>query len=169
MSYLMGSEGHFGQSKLRPSASTVNANESNSDLILSEKDIQLLVELLDNTIGRRGKEGSGGYSSTSFTLKCVLLSLRCFLTHTSNQLAIATQVGTTVNVLLMKALALYVTRSDEGSTDADSAQYACFSLYLLSNYAFEGLSFLPKPFAPPNDNEEDVGDLAAKILSDSVE
>lgn len=166
LSYLIGSEGHFGQSKLRPSASTINANDDNSELILSEKDVHLLVELLDNTISRRGKKGSCGYSSATFSLKYVLFSLRCLLTHTSNQLAVATRVGTTVNCLLMKALALHSAKPGDGFMDADAAEYACFSLYLLSNYGFEDLLFLPKSFAPPrNENDANINDLAAKVLN----
>ena len=49
--------------------------------------------------------------------------------------------------------------------DAESAEFAVFSLYLLSNYAFEGSVFLPASFSPPTDSDNHSSDLAAKILT----
>jgi hypothetical protein len=134
---------------------------------MSETDVQLLFELLKNTMHHRGKEGPGGYSSATFSLKYVLFALRCLLTHTNNQHAVAEQIGRDINVLLMKALARHTTDSDSGSMDSESAEYACFSLYLLSNFGFEELPFLPKTYAPPENDASDgvdEGDLASKIL-----
>jgi hypothetical protein len=131
---------------------------------MSEIDIDLLMELLENTLSGRDKGGCGGYSSATFSLKSVLLSLRCLLTHTSNQLAVATKLGMKTNYLLMKSLGIHAARPEDAFLDAESAEYAAFSLYLLSNYGFEDLAFLPSAFAP-SENDENMDDLAAKVLT----
>ena len=170
LSYLSGSQGHFGQPKLRSSASTVQANKNDSSLIMSDSDVELLVELLANTMNYRGKNGPGGgkYLSGTFSLKCVIFSLRCLLTHTSNQERIAKLVGPDLNSLLINALARHALEPSTSSMDSESAGHVAFSLYLLSNYGFEKLSFLPAMYAPrPVNNtvieDEDHG-LAANIL-----
>lgn len=133
---------------------------------MSESDLYLLVELLENTMDRRGKDGPGGYSSATFSPKSVLLSLRCLLTHTSNQLAVATHMGVETNRLLMKALAMFAASAEDCRLDAESAEYAVFGLYLQSNYGFENLQFLPAVYSRlENDGEGIVGDLSARVLT----
>ena len=167
LSYLVCSQGHFGQTKLRSSASTVQANSAESSLIMSRSEVALFVELLANTMKHRGKDGLGGnrHLLGTFGLKWVICSLRCFLTHTSNQERIAKLVGVDLNSLLINALAQYALEPSASYLDSESAEYAVFSLYLLSNYCFEGVSFLSETYAPnPAANEDEDHGLAAKIL-----
>ena len=157
LSYLIGSQGHFGQAKLRSTASTVNADRDDSSLIMSPSDIVLILELLNNTIHGRGKYGVGGYSSSTFNVKYVILALRCLLTHSKNQEQIASQVGVEFNCLLMKALTQYTLDRETGKIDADAADHSCFILYLQSNYGFEESPFLPACFAPPDVEQDKEG------------
>jgi hypothetical protein len=175
LSYLIGSQGHFGQSKLRSAASTVNSNAADSDLVMTASNIEGLLELLTNSLHLRRKEGPGGYYSVSFSLKHVLFALRCLLTHTSNQKAVAKLVGREVNILLMKVLTRHTMDQSVGTfVDAESAENACFSLYLQSNYGFEKAPFLPIVYSAPTkaEMEDQVStrkDLAAKILVSYLE
>ena len=182
LSYLIGSQGHFGQPKLRSIASTVQANRKNSALILSSHtEVDLLLELLVNTLYHRGKDnntsgGGGGYLVGAFNLKCVLFSLRCLLTHTTNQETIARSIGLDLNTILMNILARYAfDEKEDGRSiiDSDSAEHIVFCLYLQSNYGFAGFgdqemsSFLPDMYAPPPSRTLDDVDhgLAANILT----
>ncbi|OEU12141.1 hypothetical protein FRACYDRAFT_244402 [Fragilariopsis cylindrus CCMP1102] len=182
LSYLIGSQGHFGQPKLRSIASTVQANRKNSALILSSHtEVDLLLELLVNTLYHRGKDnnnsgGGGGYLVGAFNLKCVLFSLRCLLTHTTNQETIAKSIGLDLNTILMNILARYAfDEKEDGRSiiDSDSAEHIVFCLYLQSNYGFAGFgdqemsSFLPDMYAPPPSRILDDVDhgLAANILT----
>ena len=150
LSYLIGSQGHFGQSKLRSSASTVQANRANSPLVMSDNDVQRFVELLANAMNHRGNDGSGdgNYLSATFDLKCVVFSLRCLLTHTSNQERLMTQLGLELNSLLINALARHALEPSTSPMDSESAGQVVFSLYLLSNHGFEELPFLPEMYGP---------------------
>lgn len=175
LAYLIGSQGHFGQSKLRSSASTVNSNVGHSDLTMTESNIKILLELLTNSMYLRRKDGPGGYSSASFSLKYVLFALRCLLTQTSNQMAVAKLVGHEINILLVKVLSQHtMDGSVNNFVDAESAEYACFSLYLQSNYGFQDTPFLPIVYSAPTQVDEEDGmenrkDLAAKILVSYLE
>jgi len=181
LSYLIGSQGHYGQPKLRSIASTVQANRKNSVLILSSHtEVDLLLELLVNALYHRGKDnnnsgGGGGYLVGAFNLKCVLFSLRCLLTHTTNQETIAKSIGLDLNTILMNILAQYAFDEEEDGRsiiDSDSAEHIVFCLYLQSNYGFadfvdqEMSSFLPHMYAPPPSRTLDDVDhgLAANIL-----
>lgn len=159
LGFLFGSQGHFGQAKLTPLTSTMDANPLDSPMILNESNLELLLELLRNSLHQRGKEGTGGYSATTFPLKNTLYSLRCLLTHTSNQSRVAALIGLKINVLLMKALAEYSVRGIV-SMDEEAAEHAIFSLYLMSNYGFDN-AFLPSTFT----TDAEIGELAAKIFT----
>lgn len=136
LAYLVGSEGHYGQAKITSSASTVYASPPDSVLVMTETEIHLFVELLANTMQQRGKDGSGGYSAATFCVKYVLFALRCLLTHSLNQTHMADVAGSKLNTLLMKVLAQHsIQRSS--ALDAESAEHACFTLYLQSNYGFK--------------------------------
>ena len=103
---------------------------------MTETEIDLFVELLANTMQQRGKDGSGGYSAATFSFKYVLFALRCLLTHSLNQTRMADVAGRKLNTLLMKVLAQHsIQRSS--AVDAKSAEHACFTLYLQSNYGFK--------------------------------
>lgn len=135
LAYLRGSQGHYGQAKIKSSASTVFADQSNSDLVMTEGEIVLFVELLANTMQQRGKEGPGGYSAATFSLKYMIFALRCLLTHSSNQKRMADVAGRKLNSLLVKILAQHSMQLSS-SLDEESAEHACFTLYLQSNYGF---------------------------------
>eukprot|EP00536_Pseudo-nitzschia_multiseries_P011380 jgi/Psemu1/289649/fgenesh1_pg.383_\ len=170
LSYLVGSQGHFGQTKLRSAASTAQANSIDSPLIMTYSDVQRFVELLANTIHRRGKDNlcGGRYLSGTFELKSVIFSLRCLLTHTTNQERIVALVGTDLNLLLINALAQFVLEPSASVLDSESAEHVVFSLYLLSNHGLEKLPFLPETYAPDlitgKDKDDKDDGLAAKIL-----
>jgi hypothetical protein len=136
LAYLLGSEGHFGQTKLSSSAATVDVNSAESVLILPEAEVHLFVELLSNTMHGRGKDGPGGYSAATFSVKYVLFAIRYLLTHDANQILVSQQAGFKLNSLLMKLLAQHSIQRLP-SMDAEAAEYACFSLYLQSNYGFK--------------------------------
>jgi hypothetical protein len=171
LSYLIGSQGHFGQSNLRSSASTVNSNPTDSDLIMTESNVTGLVELLTNCLHLRRKDGAGGYSSVSFSLKHALFALRCLLTHTSNQMTVVKVAAIEVNTLLMKVLSKHIMdHTTNNFVDDESAEYSCFCLYLLSNYGFQDSPFLPIAYSPiPNINtggkDMNRSDLAAKLIT----
>lgn len=103
---------------------------------ITETEIDLLVELLANTLHQRAKEGPGGYSAATFNIKGVILAVRCLLTHSMNQLRFVNTVGPKLNALLQKALAQYALQG-ASNMDAEAAEDACFSLYLQSNHGFQ--------------------------------
>lgn len=166
VAFLLGSQGHFGQTKITSKTSTVQANASDSPLVMSEADTELLMELLVNTIERRGKEGPGGYSAVTFEPKFVLFALRCLLTHTANQTRVAYLAARKLNVLLLKVLAQFSMLKVQWM-DVEAAEHAVFCLYLQSNYGFKKHGFqqpfLPKSFT--DIREHDSGELFAKVLS----
>ena len=136
LGFLVGSEGHYGQTKLTSKASTMYSNFDDSGLLLSETEIHGLVELLANTMHDRSKDGAGGYSAATFSVKYALFAWRCLLTHAVNQTRVAMVAGVQLNALLLKALARHaISRST--SVDAEAAEYAAFALYLQSSYGFK--------------------------------
>lgn len=154
LAYLVGGEGHYGQSKSRGSSFPGHPDES--VLLIMANEAAQLEELLSNTLHQRAKEGPGGYSAATFTIKGVLFGIRCLLTNTLNQNAIATTCGVKLNCLLMKALAQHAIQRVL-TIDAEAAEHAAFSLYLLSSFGFS-IPFLANNF---------VGDarLAEKVLT----
>lgn len=137
LSYLIGSEGHYGQGRARKGlvAASAFVDQDESCLIVTDGEVTRLVELLATALHHRAKDGAGGYSAATFSVKYVLLSLRCLLTHYENQVKFAQAQGAQVNALLMKVLAHYsLQRVDY--IDEEGAEHAAFSLYLLSNYCF---------------------------------
>ena len=133
LAFLLGSQGHFGQSKITANASSRVANPPDSPLVMYDHEIELLIELLANTLEGRGKDGPGGYSATAYDIKFVLFAFRCLLTHTTNQARLAKLAGKAVNVMLLKALAQLSMR-EESWFNAEAAEHAMFCLYLQSNY-----------------------------------
>jgi len=146
LAYLYGSEGHFGQIK---DSSTSHAqkevNDFESELLIKGSEAVLLVELLANTLHCRGKPGTGGYNATTFNPKMVLFALRCLLTNKINVKTLYITCGVKLNALLFKTITFH-SMQDSTKIDADAAEDACFSLYLLSNHGFMS------PFLPPPNN-----------------
>jgi hypothetical protein len=116
---------------------------------MSGSDVELLVELIANTMNGRGKDGGGtggNYLPGTFDLNSVIFSLRCLLTHYSNQEKISKLLGLELNSLLINALAKYSLESSTSPMDSESAGHVVFCLYLLSNHCFQGLPFLPEMY-----------------------
>jgi hypothetical protein len=140
LAYLVGSEGHFGQ-PVSPSSCSILADsvyssrDDGSALLVNESETTLFVELLANTLHRRSKEGPGGYSVVTFSVKYVLFALRCLLTHRLNQIRFTNTEGLKLNTLLMKVLALHSLQRVP-YIDPEAAEHAAFLLYILSNYGF---------------------------------
>lgn len=136
LAYLVGSEGHFGQPRRR-SVSNVYADSNLDDsvIIVTKSEVLALIELLANTLKQRSKDGPGGYSASTFNVKWVLYAIRCLATHHLNQIQYTNTAGVQLNVLLMKVLALHAIQNS-ATIDADAAEYASFTLYLLSNHGF---------------------------------
>jgi len=132
LAYLVGSEGHFGQP--RESSSSDSTHIHDSVLLVTNSEAERLIELLSNTLHLRSKEGPGGYSAATFSVKSVLCAIRCLLTNHINQITFAT-TGVRLNCLLLKAIS-YFALNRVPTVDAEAAEHACFALYLQSNYGF---------------------------------
>lgn len=151
LSYLIGSEGHFGQPPSKDFFSSpsddfdfeTNHSKYQSANWICEHEAHSLIELLSHCLANRAKEGPGGYSAATFTLKGVLFSIRCLITDPKNRVVFATIDGARVNALLLKALGRYslvANRKEDGIgaiMDAEAAEHAVFSLYLMSNCGFQ--------------------------------
>lgn len=135
LAYLLGAEGHFGQPRAR-SPSSLYLSPDDSLLFLSEREATHFVKLLADTLHHQPRGGPGGYSAATFSLKYVLLAIRCLLTSEWNQILFANVSGPKLNALLMKALAQHSIEKVP-YIDAKAAEHASFSLYLLSHYGFE--------------------------------
>jgi hypothetical protein len=142
LSYIIGShrQGYLGNS------SSASSNNIDSSILLSESDVDVLLEVLSNTLNCRGKAGPAGYSVVAFSVKSVVFALRCMLTHVQNQKVLAALIGPQLNTLLIKALALHCFGENETNMDTETAEHVAFSLYLLSSHAFRALPFLPCSF-----------------------
>jgi hypothetical protein len=149
--------------------------------IVAKHETFLLTELLSNCLHSRPKDGSaGGYSSSTFSLKGSLYSIRSILMERKNRFVFASTNGGRLNALLLKTLAQYsFGDKDEVITtvlDAEAAEYAVFSLYLMSSYGFhEAVSrtstdqflFLPAQFGDASDAKHriDSRKVLIRVLS----
>jgi hypothetical protein len=160
LAYLIASHGYFGQKKRARTAVAAGDGMNNrqdksytrplvishrirSYLILAdESEISCFIELVSNSLHQKSKSGPGGYLSIMFNVKYVLYALRCFLTQDKNQIMIGSSKHCMkLNTLLLKVIAIHATNPTSTLIDTDAAEYACFSLYLLSNLGFR-VSFL---------------------------
>lgn len=149
LSYLLGSEGHYGQPRVTgafsSSSDNSNSNTENqpskyhSATLLADYEAHSIIELLAHCIHNRAKEGPGGYSAATFTVKGVLHSIRCLMTNPKNRIVFASIDGARLNTLLLKALARYslIAKGVEDVMDAEAAEHAVFSFYLMSNCGFQ--------------------------------
>lgn len=136
LAYLVGSSGHFGQKCRRMGQSVDDVVCQNENVLLVSKiETEQLMETLANTLHRRSKAGSGGYSAVTFNLKYVLLGIRCLLTQPKNQEMFAETNMELLNALFIKVIALFALRNVT-FIDTEAAEYACMSLYHLSHYGF---------------------------------
>ena len=152
LSYIVGSEGHFGQPHNHLWSCVANADRDQILVVLGSE-APMLLELLTNSFHNRGKKGPGGYSAATFHLKQVLLALRCLLTNAVNVKTFYAVCGTKLNALLLKVIA-HFTFKESNAIDSEAAEFAVFAFYLMSNFGFN------KPFLPNWYNQ----DLVAKIL-----
>ncbi|KAL3782778.1 hypothetical protein HJC23_003099 [Cyclotella cryptica] len=163
LSYLSCTEGHYDCG--------LQAPECDTTMILAEHEVHCLIELLANCLHSRPKEGPGGYSSSSFSLKGTMHSIRCLMTKRSNRIVFASTLGARLNALLLKALAQY--SFNEQDMDGEAAEHAVFSLYLMSNHGFqesisytcpEQYQFLPAQFGAESHNA-DASTTLIKVLT----
>jgi hypothetical protein len=130
LAQLLAAKGNFGQQR-----SQSDHEIDTRSLEMNIPDASCFLELLCNILQRRSKDGPGGYRAVTFTLKTLLKALRCLLTLSTNVSFLASSIGIELNSLLIRVLGLY---SLQKSTlvNADAAEDACFSLYLLSTHGF---------------------------------
>ena len=133
LALLFRSVGCFGQ----PSVSqTTKFHEDESFIQMTPSEASLLTSLLGDVLHGRKKDGHGGYSPATFSVKAVLIAIRCLLTDVVNQMTFVDVVGMRINVLLIKALARHAVL-EVVAVDTRAAECAVFSLYLLSHYGFK--------------------------------
>lgn len=163
---LTASQDHYMQANVRPSDSAIHSNTAESPVVMSDGEIKQLRELLDHSLHQSGKLVPGGYHSSTFPASLLLCSTRCLLSHTKNQCSVAKLVGPKLNALFVKALALHVLQPSSSMVDSESAEYACFSLYLQSSYGFGEFQFLPPTFCTSNTGEQgNMKNLSRRVLS----
>lgn len=187
LALLLGFVGNFGQPRRRTvspnsrSRSSLDEfdfsrNGNHPALSLMRSEPEYITEIFADVLHHRSRDGPGGYSATTFTLRGIIMSLRCLLTVDSNRKAFTDQGkrrgvndGTKVNALLLKALAIHSLQKSS-SMDAETAEHACWSLYLMSEFGFHG-SFLPIEYGPSQvdfdhhrHHPRPLGGLAVKIL-----
>jgi hypothetical protein len=123
------------------SSGTDAGEECGSAAILAVHETHSLVELLSHCLKGRGKDGAGGYSATTFTLKGVLYGIRCILSEPKNREVFAASTGDNarrLNALLVKAVARYALLDDKADTmDAEAAEHAVVSIYQMSLYGLD--------------------------------
>jgi len=116
-----------------------------SYILIAEHEAHSLVELLSHCLESRSKEGPGGYSGATFTLKGVLHSIRCLLAvEPGNRSKFASISGARLNALLLKVVARHSLLSDEGDSnnsgndaiDNEAVDDAVVSLYYMSQVGF---------------------------------
>lgn len=135
--------------------------------IVANHEAILLTEILSNSLHSRPKEGPGGYSSSTFSLKGILYSIKCLMVERKNRLVFASTSGARLNVLLLKVIARY-SFEDAGTAtivDREAAEHAVFCLYLMSNYGFhpsysrthtEQYNFLPAQLGDSGDTKQRI-------------
>lgn len=115
--------------------------ECESAAILAVHETHSLVELLSHCLKGRGKDGAGGFSAATFTLKGVLYGIRCILSEPKNREVFAASTGDNarrLNALLVKAVARYALLDDNADTmDAEAAEHAVVSIYHMSLYGLD--------------------------------
>lgn len=157
-----------------------------SDNLLAEHEAHSLVELLSHCLEIRSKEGPGGYSGATFTLRGVLHSIRCLLAEPGNRSKFASINGARLNALLLKVVAQYALLSDEENNissgndalDNEAVDDAVVSLYYMSQVGFHesvcmssyGQStFLPSTFGKKRKSgiltNCDAKDILVKVMT----
>lgn len=128
---------------LTTGASLSEKYSCSSYTLLAEHEAHSMIELLSHCLEIRSKEGPGGYSGATFSLKGVLHSIRCLLTEPGNRSKFASINGARLNALLLKVVAQYALLSDEGGNssrndaiDNEAVDHAVVSLYYMSQVGF---------------------------------
>lgn len=131
LAFLHGAEGYFGQ----PGPRRLDKDPFADTLQVEKDDVDCYREVLSCTLHRRSKESPGGFRAVTFTVKSLLFALYCLLTQPDNQLQFAQHSGHKLNALLLKALGMHSLQKSS-FVDVEAAEYACFSLYILSQFGF---------------------------------
>jgi len=170
---------------LNNGTSLIEKYNCSSCILIAGHDAHSLVELLSHCLESRSKEGPGGYSGATFTLKGVVHSIRCLLSMESgNRTKFASINGARLNSLLLKVVARYALLSDEGDNnnsgddaiDNEAVDDAVVSLYYMSQVGFHesvcmsshGQStFLPSTFGKNSSSAKSRGakDIIVKVLT----
>ena len=116
------------------SSSGSSRTADHSILRMRQSETDVWVELLANLVHCRHKEGPGGYSTTTFSLKQVLFALRRLLRGAMENQTQLDDVR--LNALLIKVIGLVAVQRVT-FIDMQAAEHACFSLYLLSHHGFQ--------------------------------
>jgi hypothetical protein len=136
LSYLIGSQGHYGQEKTRVGKWIKDYIHDKQVLTMTDPfEAEQMIDMLAHTLYRRTKDGPGGFSGTTFRIKYIVWAIRCLLTQPNNQEMFAGNGMEVLNALLIKLLAMRAIRNAT-YIDSETAEHACFSLYLLSHYGF---------------------------------
>ncbi|KAL9180826.1 hypothetical protein ACHAXT_011279 [Thalassiosira profunda] len=149
--------------------------------ILDEREVPALLELLSNCLHGRAKEGKGGYSAASFSLKGVLRVLRCLVSLPENGTVLASTVngGAGLNALLLKGLARYALLDEyDAVLDAEAAEHMAVSLCQMSLHGMDEAVlgfpcplgseiFLPASFG--NRGEFETRDVLTRVLRSYVD
>eukprot|EP00559_Dactyliosolen_fragilissimus_P009353 CAMPEP_0184857928 /NCGR_PEP_ID=MMETSP0580-20130426/3076_1 /TAXON_ID=1118495 /ORGANISM="Dactyliosolen fragilissimus" /LENGTH=750 /DNA_ID=CAMNT_0027353811 /DNA_START=59 /DNA_END=2311 /DNA_ORIENTATION=+ len=151
---LIASDGYYGQ----PISISKKHSLGDTRLLVGGSEAPILTEIFGDTLHKRGKNGPGGYSISTFNVNTVLLCIRCLLTNYLNIKRLHVICGLEINTMLCKTLSIYVLKEDS-IIEKEGAEHACFSLYLMSNCGFNG-AFLPSSFT-----KELVGKILFGFLS----
>jgi len=155
---MVGSGGHYGQPSLE------DEEQDLSVLTIKGDEAEFVVDVLSNTLHQRSKEGPGGYSAATFTIKSLLHAIRALLARNSNQITFANMAGMKLACLLLKALAQYSVQH-KYTLDTADAEQACFSLYLLSNHGLKDSSFMPQCYGRLEDYRSDESGAGESRIS----
>uniref|UniRef100_A0A7S4NC32 Uncharacterized protein n=1 Tax=Odontella aurita TaxID=265563 RepID=A0A7S4NC32_9STRA len=161
LSLIVGSEGHVGQQRRHPIRTNSNSrtnprdevefsrNRNHPVLVLLRSEPESIINIFADVLHHRSKDGPGGYSATTFTVRGIIMAIRCLLTVDSNRVAFAEEgenAAAKLNVLLLKAISMY-SLQNLSCMDAGAAEQACWSLYLMSEFGFQS-PFLTVEYGP---------------------
>ena len=110
---------------------------------LADHEVQTLVELLSNSLAGRAKDGLGGYSAATFSLKGVLFGIKCILSESKNRQLFLESANdgkaSRLNSLLLKAVARFALQNEATSyvMDAETVENAVVCLYWMSLYGLD--------------------------------
>ena len=161
------------------SENNANLPKYGSATTLADHETHSIVDLLSHCLQGRAKEGPGGYSAATFTLKGALHVVKCILSEPKNREMFASTInGSRLNALLLKAVAQYSLRFEEVTEimDAQAVEHAVVSIYWMTMYGLDESSigfsnpfgrqsiFLPATFGDHGKKTEAMS-VVAKVFT----